>query len=167
MKFRKPDHRIDAPIIFVHPADEAWDTEALNKSFKEHGKDCPWLVYCTGQSRFDLGPVQHFLKGSPVEFHGRRLDAIELNEITALWEREAVQGFPRARASVLKSLRLCLTKVERDGTSLVDLERPGDLTNADVQTLTDSFDEGIEVLRLVGNAFFQASKPLSDAEKKR
>ncbi|MEL6705033.1 MAG: hypothetical protein AAFP15_12205 [Bacteroidota bacterium] len=167
MQFRKPPtHRIDAPIVFVHPGDSAWDTEAIEKSREEHGEDCPWSRYCSGATRYDIGPVTHLLSGKPVEFHLRRLDAIQLNDVTGLREREALQGFLYARAASMKGARLGLVSIEQDGRKLLELQRPADLTITDVQTITDSFDEGIEVLRLVGAAVFQASQPLRDDEKK-
>ncbi len=165
---KPPTHRVDAPIVFVHPADEAWDADKVEKSEEEQGDNCPFAVYSSGQTRFDLSAngVQALLSGSPVEWHLRRLGALELNEINGLMERETVQGFPIARAAYLQAARYGLASVKQDGQDVVELARPGNLSAKDVDALAELTSLGVELLLHVGRAVYLASQPLRDDEKK-
>lgn len=167
-----PRHRIDTPIIAVHPADDAWDSERVEKSFKEHGEDCPFYRYHAGQTRYDLGArgehgsANDLLSGNPVEFHLRRLSTLQLNEVTGLAERELNQSFPIPRAAYLQAARYGLMAVKQGATEVLRLERPGDLTEADIESLGLMTDLGIGLVLFVGQATYAASQPLTDAEKK-
>ncbi len=167
-----PRHRIDAPIIAVHPADDAWDAAELEKSSEEHGDDCPFLRYHRGVTRFDLGArnahgsAQDLLSGQPVEFHLRRLSTLQLNEVQGMLERELTQDFPIPRAAYLLAARYGLTAVKQGGTSLVDIDRPGNLTEADLQTLGTLTDLGLGLIMFIGQASYAASQPLTEAEGK-
>lgn len=170
MKFQKPpQHRVDTPIVFIHPADEAWDQDAVAKSGEEKGDECPFTVYQSGRTRFDLqaNGAQALLTGKPVEYHLRRLSALELNEVSGLMERAALQSFPIARAAYLQAARYGLTAVKCDGNELIELDRPGNLSVADVDTLADCTPLGVELLIHIGQASYVASIPLRDDEKKR
>lgn len=167
MKIRKPPrHRIDAPIVYIHPADEAWDTEAIAKSEEEHGRECPWIRYHSGATRFDATEVQRFLTGSPTEFHLRRLSTLQLIEVQTMVDREYGQACYTLRTAYLLALRYGLTAVKQGGMPFVDLTSPGNLSNSDVETLAQISDIGISLLRSIGEAVYLASQPLSEDEKK-
>lgn len=168
-----PRHRIDAPIIAIHPADAAWDTEKIEASHKEHGDACPYDVYHRGLTRYDItargqhGSVQELLSGDPVEFHLRRLSTTELNEVQALLEREITQDYPIARKAYAAACRYGLVAVKQGGVPILDLQRPGSLTEADMDALRDLTDLGLKLVVFVGQASYAASQPLTEAEGKR
>lgn len=173
MQFIKPPrHRVDAPIVFVHPADGSWDKEAVAKAEEDHGSESPFLVYQSGRTRFDLGArgehgsAQDLLSGKPVEYHLRRLSVLELNEVQGLLEREVSQGYPLPRSAYLQAARYGLSAVKSDGNELLELERPGNLTRADVETLAECTELGGDLLMHIGQASYAASRPLRDDEKK-
>ncbi len=171
---KPPRHRIDAPITFVHPADEAWDQDKVTKSQEEHGEDCPFLRYCKGETRFDLsatmehGRVDEFFlaEASPIEFRLMRLGVLEYNDVQSTKERELLQGKPIARAAFLMACRFGLKSVEQDGRKIVDLDSPEDLSVADLQKLADLTSVGSDLPILIGQAVYLASQPLRDDEKK-
>ena len=167
MKFRlPPKHRVDAPIVFIHPADEAWDQDAVAKSEEEHGKECPFLQYCTGETRCDPSDAQHLLKGQPVEYHLSRLSALQLNEVQSLIERDITQGGPMTRTGYLQAARYGLKELKQGGAELVALQSPGNLSMADIELLRDATPLGIDLIRQIGAAVYQASQPLREDEKK-
>ncbi len=173
MKFQSPPrHRIDAPIIFVHPADDAWDTDKVKGSEDEHGDDCPFLSYHRGDTRFDLaasgehGSANALLSGTPVEYHLRRLSALQLNEVQGLLERDLMQGSPMGRMGYLQAARYGLSSIKQGGAELLKLQSPGNLSTPDVEALAQATELGIELLRHIGQAVYQASQPLRDDEKK-
>ena len=167
-----PRHRIDAPIIAIHPADEAWDDQKVEESAEAHGEDCPFLRYHRGTTRYDLGArgehgaAQDFLSGSPVEFHLRRLSTLQLNEVQGMLEREITQGFPIPRAAYLLACRYGLMAVKQGASTVLDLERPGNLSEKDVEALGSLTDLGIGLVVFVGQASYAASQPLTEAEGK-
>lgn len=167
MKFRPPTHRIDAPIVYIHPADEAWDQDAIAKSEEEHGELCPYLQYVAGKTRYDAGGVQHLLKGNPVEFHGKRLGVVQLNEVQALADREGFQQSWTTRGAYMQAARYGLSAVKQGGEDVLTLQSSGNLTTVDLETLRDCSDLGIELIRDIGRALYIASQPLRDDEKKR
>lgn len=166
MKFRPPTHRVDAPIVFIHPADEAWDQDKIAESEKEHGEDCPYLRYVAGKTRYDASDVQHLLKGDPVEFHGKRLGVVQHNEVQSLADREGFQQAWTTRGAYMQAARYGLHAVKQGGVEVIDLGSPGSLTTVDLEKLRDCSDLGIELIRDIGRAFYIASQPLRDDEKK-
>ena len=168
MKLRRkpPAHRIDAPIIFIHSGDEAWDQDAITKSEEEHGESCPFLRYHRGDTRYDIGDLGPTLKGQAVEFHLRRLSVGQLNEVQDLLEREYSHGSPMTRMAYLQAARYGLTAVKRSGTELIRLQCPGGLTEPDMEALRDLSDLGINLIRTIGQAVYLASQPLREDEKK-
>lgn len=167
MQFRKPPkHRVDAPIVYIHPADEAWDTDAVNASFEEHGKDCPHFRYHSGETRFDASEVQGLLKGQPVEYHLTRLSALQLNEVQSLMERDHAQSGYMYRTAYLQAARYGLAEIKQGGQELIALHMPGNLSAVDIEMLAGATDIGIDLIRLIGQASYQASQPLRDDEKK-
>lgn len=167
MKFRPPKHRVDSPIVFIHPADDAWDQDAVAKSEEDNGEDCPFLAYHRGDTRYDSSGVQHLFSGQPVEFHLRRLSVIELNEVQSLMERDIAQQSWRFRAAYLQSARYGLTAVKQGGSEILKLRSPGSLSNDDVEAIGTCTELGIDLLKDIGRAVHLASQPLRDDEKKR
>ena len=167
-----PRHRIDAPIIAVHPADDAWDQAKVEKSAEEHGEDCPFLRYHAGLTRYDLGArgqhgsAQDLLSGNPVEFHLRRLSTLQLNEVQGLLEREITQDFPIPRGAYLLAARYGLMAVKQGGSTVIDLERPGNLSDKDLEALGTMTDLGLALVMFIGQASYAASQPLTEAEGK-
>ncbi|MGH1451190.1 MAG: hypothetical protein ACRBBM_17435 [Pseudomonadaceae bacterium] len=157
---------MDAPIVFIHPADSAWDKDAVAASEKEHGKDCPFLRYHSGDTRFDASEVQALLKGRPIEFHLSRLSALQLNEVQSLIERDHVQSAYMYRTAYWLAERYGLIAIKQGGDTLIELRSPGNLTIADNELLVESFDIGIDLIRHIGQAVYLASQPLRDDEKK-
>ena len=57
---RPPQHRADAPIVYVHPRDKAWDHDRITREqaeMKQAGKDAtkhPAAQYMGGHTRYDL-----------------------------------------------------------------------------------------------------------------
>ena len=169
MQFRKPPkHRVDAPIVFIHPADEAWDQDAVAESEAKNGADCPFVRYHSGETRFDATEVQAsgLLTGQPVEYHLKRLSALQLNEVQGLAERDMVQQSPMARTGYLQSARYALHEIKRGGGELAPLHSPGNLSVLDIEMLRDATELGIDLIRDIGKAGYLASQPLRDDEKK-
>jgi hypothetical protein len=164
---RPPKHGADDPIIYIHPSDEAWDEQAISDTSDDEGvDDDPFIEYCSGRTRFSPVGVQHLLSGNPVEFHLRRLSAIELTEVASLMERDHAQGSTSYRTAYLQAARYGLTAVKQSGMDLVRLQSPGALSADDIEVLS-STSMGIELIRCVGQAVHIASQPLRDDEKKR
>ncbi len=172
MKFRPPRHRADAPIVFVHPADPAWDTDKVEQSLTEHEDSCPVQRYNRGATRFDLsaqgehGCAADFLGPGAVEYHLRRLSVLQQNEVQGMLERELSQDFPVPRSAYLQAARYGLTAVKRDGAEVYEVERPGNLSVKDVDALGTATEIGIDLLLHIGQAAYVASRPLRDDEKK-
>lgn len=165
MKFRPPTHRVDAPIVFIHPADPAWDQESVGKAAEEHGKDSAFARYHAGATRYDAGEVQALLSGQPTEFHLRRLDARQLIEVQSLLERDVAQDKPLLRSAFLQAACYGLKEVKKGAVKALDLESPCALTSADIELLC-STELGIGLIQAVGQAVYLASQPLRDDEKK-
>jgi hypothetical protein len=174
MKFRPPTNRVDSPIVFVHPADDAWDTDAVVKSTEEHGEDSPFSQYHSGATRYDLqamgahGAAGDMLGPGATEYHLRRLSMLELNEVQGLMEREFAQQFPIPRSAYLQACRYGLVAIKSDGRDVMELNRRGgSLSVDDVDTLAECTELGPSLIMHLGQAVYLASQPLRDAEKKR
>lgn len=83
MAFRPPQHRIDAPALYVAKSDD-WDFDRIDRERKEHGEH-PVDRYWRGDTRFDLDAREtyagaevaprDYLGGDYTVFHLRRLDS--------------------------------------------------------------------------------------------
>src|SRR5689334_11416959 len=107
---RPPQHRVDAPIMFVHPTDTAWDyprIKAEQEKMRESGADPlmhPVARYHGGWTRYDLdaqatlfGEVvrpRDYLDESkqPVMWKLRRLTQPQWYEIHPRWEKAGRNG---------------------------------------------------------------------------
>lgn len=165
MKFRPPTHRVDAPIVFIHPADPAWNQEAVAEAAKKDGKDSAFARYHAGKTRYDASDVQAFISGQPVEFLLRRLDATQLIEVQSLLERDVVQQKKMMRSAFLQAACYGLSEVKQGGVQALDLESPGSLSQEDIDALC-STELGIDLVQAIGQAVYLASQPLRDDEKK-
>jgi hypothetical protein len=182
LSFRPPQHRADAPIVYIHPKDSAWDTdryEAEVEQMKEAGEnpaDHPLGQYLGGHTRYDLDApskvlgaetsARAYLKpdSAPTKFYLRRLSPADYYELRGTWEIELQRQTMRPRQSYYKAAINGLDKIE-NGPEL-EGGNGRRLTTKDVSALYDSC-EGLEDLLLdIGEAVFVASMPLSVAEKK-
>ena len=162
---RPPQHRADAPIVFIHPADEAWDQDRINQDCKDK-PDHPVQQYFGGHTRYDLTPqVIEYLKpdSQPTKFYLRRLDWEKWGVCRSKWETSIVRGEPRQRDAYVYACTWGLERVE--GIEL-NIDPLRGLQWQDKQKLYELSTDDIELLYDVGLAVYQASLPLSEAEKK-
>lgn len=162
-----PHHRADAPIVFIHPQDDAWDHDKVAADLKD-AEDHPLQLYWGGHTRYDLTPaVQAYLKpdSKPTKFFLRRLKWDEWLECKSAWERAILQRDGRPVAAYTEACRLGLQKIE-NGFEIGDREVSGRLSYRDMQKLQDMSVAGMELILDVGQAVYQASMPLTEAEKK-
>lgn len=186
---RPPQHRIDAPIVYVHQDDDAWNIERVREEQKrmaaagEDQKHHPVALYQGGWTRYDLNAkgtvlgdvvaVSDYLDEGkhPMRWVLRRLTVTEWYEVHALFERAARMG-EQPYACYLRCFALGVTRLE-GGPSLE--MTGGRLTMADMEVIRDMADgtadlaEGrppIDFPFDVGTAVYNASSPLTDPEKK-
>lgn len=162
---RPPTHRADAPIVFIHPHDDAWDHERIDRDLKD-AVDHPMQLYFGGHTRYDLtAEVISYLKSGarPTKFFLRRLHWDEWLKCKAMWERSVMARDPRAVDAYVEACRLGLTKIE-DGPELHD--STGSVSYRDMQRLQDLSTRNYDLVLDIGQAVYQASMPLSAAEKK-
>lgn len=175
---RPPQHRADAKIVYVHPADESWDEERILREQEEMREreekpgDHPVARYLGGWTRYDLDAVatlngetvsarQYLDPSKPAtEWHLRRLRVDERYEIDSLLEQDIRAGSMKPRKAYLRACVLGLKKVE-NGPELEGAGRR--LTANDLEKLQDLHPD----LPLdIGEAVYTASLPLRDDEKK-
>ena len=176
-----PSHRVDAPIVFVHPSDPAWDKERVEA--EQAQMDAPEMHpvarYQNGWGRFDLSAEYTVLgqphcaldyldeSKQPTRWKLRRLTALEWYEVHPLWQKAIARGELPYDAF----LRACAIGLEKAEPDLgVELKRPGGrLSASDVQLLHDMGQEqspAIDLVFDIGSAVYTASLPLTDSEKK-
>lgn len=181
---RPPQHRVDAPIIFVHPSDGAWDHErvlaeqAEMVKLEQDPKRHPYAQYHGGWTRYDLGAtatvlgsvvcVRDYLDESkqPTLWHLRRLTGAQWYEVNPLWVKAATAREQPTHAYI-KAFLMGLHKVEHGP----QLELPGGRPSAhDFEIVTElghAQDEPVELPIDIGCAVYTASMPLSESEGKR
>ena len=182
LKQRPPQHRVDASIIWVHPRDEAWDTERIRRekdeleAQKKDESDHPIARYLSGETRFDLDArmtfgdkvvtAREYLRPeeAPTLWYLNRLSAKDAYEAEAQFNTEVFgQGNPIPIRTYLWCCLRGVKKVENGP----DLEGAGGkgklLRDSDLEKLR-SLDEQLPVL--LGQAVMEASKPLREDEKK-
>lgn len=179
---RPPPQRVDAPIIFVHPSDPAWDTKrvvAEQTEMKARGElpaMHPVSRYQGGWTRYDLdaagtvagqsvSPRDYLdLAKHPTMWKLRRLSGLEWYEVNPLVKQAGRRG-DEPDAAYLLACIIGLESVENGPL----LSRPGGrLGPADIQLLHDTGQEngGIDLVHDIGEAVYQASMPLTESEKK-
>lgn len=169
-----PSHRIDATPILVLEEDSAWDKpriEAERKALKDakHDPDRhPVAVYHSGETRYDLGATVRMPDGS----EGKAIDYLNVGEAFQFvlkripWSSVyAIQQSVGASFMVGNSLacRLTLERVDGVGAPKIEHDKLGMVTDESMQAL---FDLRPSLPVSIGVAGFQASMPLSPAEKK-
>ena len=187
---RPPEHAADADPLFIHPDDDAWDFERLDREraalIDEHkaakrvgpAPSHPWDDYQSGATRYDIEAtgtigstmvsVREYLlpEKAPTVFHLRRVSG-------KMWARSAA-AMAGVGGSVDQLWELCrwgLVKVTDGMEDLPDARweiRGGEggtpLTERDMQAL---FDAGHDALVLkLGWAVYHCSAPLTEAEGK-
>lgn len=174
---RPPQHRLDSNMVYVHPSDDAWNTQLINDELAKMDDPSkhPMSRYFGGFTRYDLQAEAHVgdkltspaeyldLSKHPCVWHLKRLSYSDWNEVFAMWQRSLSRDEPPLKAYEL-ACRLGVKKVE-NGPELAG--PPGQLTERDMATL-DAYrlEFGINLIRDIGLAVFQANLPLNDAEKK-
>ena len=162
---RPPTHRADAPIVYVHPSDDAWDQDRIKADLADK-TDHPLQQYWGGYTRYDLTPaVQAYFKpdARPTKFYLRRLKWDEWMRCKGMWERSVVSGDPRPVEAFVEACRLGLVRI--DNGPEID-PAGGRLSDRDMQRIQDLSTDRYEMILDVGQAAYQASMPLSEAEKK-
>lgn len=179
---RPPQHRVDAPIVYIHPSDSAWQTDrvaaeqAAMKARGEEPKMHPVARYQGGWTRYDLD-AQFTLEGKvvtardyldeaqqPTMWRLHRLNVAQWYEIHPLWEKAASNG-EQPYAAFVRAAMIGVEKVENGPT----LELPGGrLSPTDMQTLHEIGQaSGVDLVFDLGKAVYTASMPLSESEGKR
>lgn len=172
-----PQHRADAPIVFVHHDDSAWDMERVRAEQAEirdtNGDPTqhPVARYLGGYTRYDLDAPGQVLgrpttareyideNKQPTRWTLRRLSWREWYEVQPLFERAAIAK-ERPRAAYATACQMGVVKVEAGPT----LEFVGGrLTNSDMQRL---YEIDQELPYDLGAAVYAASLPLSESEGK-
>lgn len=171
---RPPTHRADAPIVYVHPKDPAWDRERIDrelKALRDEGKpesQHPVLRYQGGFTRYDVDAIADYLKPDATRFYLKRIGVFDWQEVESMREAQVLAG-AKPRRAYLRCLALALSKID-NGPTIVG--EPGALLPEDVERIAalSYYDEDekrvIDVLYDVGEAAYTASMPLSKAEKK-
>lgn len=168
---RPPQHRGDAPILFVHEDDDAWDKTKINEQvrrLKKRAVDHPFVRYQAGATRFDLSAPDEGPDGESGVLAYLDMTRATVFALRRLTWREVYTLQPMiAGGNVLGAYGLaCSWALERvDGPSAIKVERDsgGSLTDETLQAL---FDLNASLPRAIGAAAFAASLPLLEAEKK-
>lgn len=178
---RPPQHRIDAPIIYIHDSDTAWDNDrvtAEQKQLREKDLDPrmhPVARYQGGFTRYDLGAETSLLGQSvtvadyldeskqPTKWTLRRLTVGEWYEIHPGWRR-AHQSGERPYAAFIRSAIVGITKVENGPQLELTHGRLTDNDLAKLHELGQSID--VDLIYDLGQAVYQASMPLTEVERR-
>jgi hypothetical protein len=175
---RPPQHRADAKIVYVHPADSSWDEERIlreQNEMKKRGEkpsDHPVSRYLGGWTRYDLDapstldgktvtPREYLDPTRPAtEWHLKRLSTQDRCEIENLIDQERNAGSNMPRKAYLRACNMALASVEC-GPELDGYL--GRMTADDFDTL-DSMFPGLPLD--IGGAAYVASLPLRTTKKK-
>lgn len=176
---RPPQNRSDAPIIFVHEDDPAWDLARVKEeqaALGDHAKNHPVAQYFGGWTRYDLDAKGTLADGrvvtareyldeaqQPTMWKLRRLTWDQWYEVHPVVEKAWRSG-ERPFAGYIKA---CLYGLERvDNGPTFDMPA-GRMSTADLAKLHEmSQANDIDLAYDIGEAVYQASMPLSESEKK-
>lgn len=175
---RPPQHRADAPPLFIYQGDDAWDWERINRERDELEKSGakgghPVDHYLGGATRYDID-APATIGGATVSARsylreGAKPTVFELRRVSGLERTKAAVAFgdSQARQDALWRLaKIGLVKV----TEGFDGE-PWDLEGGVVPMTDHDLQQLYEVdpllVQAVGFAVFHTSAPLSEAEGKR
>jgi hypothetical protein len=175
MALQPPQYRADAPIVFVHESDGAWDRARIiaeREKMLERGIDPkyhPVSRYLGGWTRYNLdAPATLFDEATtaraylieserPTLWKLRRLGREDWYEVQPMWEASRARGEPRPMKCYQRCCELGLVGVENGPA----LELPGGRPNrSDLDRL---FAIGHDMPFDIGCAVYQASMPLDVA----
>lgn len=173
-KIKPPQHRADAPGIFIPRGDSSFDQDRYDREIAQleaeggSRKDHPIERYYSGATRYDLS-AQELLFGqtttagsyfraedNPEKWILRRLDWDQWHRAMGLIEQGA---FGQAQ---LLAARFGVKGVENSSIRLEGAEA-GCLTHADMQRI---FDTDATLPTALGFACWKYSRPLDESEKK-
>jgi hypothetical protein len=181
MALRPPQHRIDAPILYVHPSDDAWDKprfESEKEQMRAAGldpRDHPLELYFGGFTRYDLSAkatvagevvtLRSYLDDAkhPTIWKLRRLTVHEWYDVSPIWEQEAI-----AKRKPTKAYFLAATIGIRQVDNGPTLDLPGGkLSPSDLEKLRDMGEAmGEDLILAIGEAVYSASMPLREDERR-
>jgi hypothetical protein len=181
MALRPPQHRIDAPIRFIHPSDTAWDRERWDREKDEMRKagldpsDHPVDRYLGGFTRYDpdaeatvngaVVTVNEYIDDAkqPTVWHLKRLTILQWYDVQPMWERDVRAGQSPKKAYV-HAATIGVAKVDNGPT--LDLTG-GKLTTSDLEKLREiGSGIGDDLIVAIGEAVYQASMPLREDERR-
>lgn len=168
-----PAHRADAPIMFVHGDDPAWDRDRVHKeqeALGELAKSHPVARYMGGWTRYDLDARGTLADGTitaprdyiddskqPTLWKLRRLSWDQWYEIHPMVEK-AWRNNERPYAAYLKACHYGVERVENGPTLELTAGR---LSATDISTLHEwGQSNSIDLIFSLGEAVYQASMPL-------
>lgn len=171
---RPPQHRADAPGVFIPRSDSSFDQDRYDRELAQleaeggSRKDHPIERYYSGSTRYDLA-AQELLFGqvttagsyfrpeeNPEKWILRRLDWDQWHRVMGLIEQGA---FGQAQ---LLAARFGIKGVENSPIKLEGAEA-GLLTHQDMQRIHDA---DATLATALGFAAWKFSRPLDDVEKK-
>lgn len=171
---RPPTHRADAPIVFVHPSDPAWDKDRIDrelKALRDDGKpesQHPVLRYQGGFTRYDVDAIADYLGPDATKFYFKRIGLFDWQQIETLRDMDVAKS-AKPRTAYWRALAVSLVKVE-NGPPLVGESGAFLMEDFDRIAALNFYDEEkhriVDVFYDCGEAAYQASMPLSKAEKK-
>lgn len=182
MSLRPPQHRIDAPGVYVHAAESAWDEERIIREqteMEERGdsaSDHPVARYLGGWTRYDLDAsetlgdqvvtVREYLDmaKSPAMWKLQRLSVTDHYDVQGLWEQEVRSG-TRPFKAYLRACAVGLLGVE-NGPELAGAGKGKTLTISDLDKLHTLSPQAPELPIDIGMAIHNFSASLRDDEKK-
>lgn len=178
---RPPPNRVDAPIVFVHPDDPAWDKERIDAEMEALGPrqhEHPIVRYIGGWTRYDLdaqttyeGKVvtaREYLDETkqPTMWTLRRLTHEEWYEVRPMVDRSYQLGELRQVQAFVRACGYGLKKVDNGP----DLELPGGRPSRKDMALLHEMGQvqnpPVDLIYAIGEAVFQASMPLTETEGK-
>lgn len=173
---RPPSHRADAPIVYVHPSDPAWDNDRIARELKEYREadppkpesQHPVRRYRDGHTRYDITQVQDYIGPDATKWAFKRIGAFDWQDIEGMRDAQLARG-AKPRTAYLRALMISLVKCENGPTLVGECGRwlPEDVESIAALSFWDEdSNRTVDVLYDVGEAAYTASMPLSRAEKK-
>lgn len=171
MALRPPQYGGDAPIVYVHEGDTAWDLDRIRAERAEmlkrelDPKYHPVSRYLGGWTRYHLDAqatvldkavtVREYLREElkPTMWHLRRLGLREWYEVEPMWQSARARQVP-PMACYLRCCEIGLVRVENGPTLELPNGRPSESDMAKIYTIGQSMPNDI------GCAVYQASMPL-------
>lgn len=182
MALRPPQHRIDAPICYVHPKDTAWDHERIERERVEMKKagldpdDHPVARYGGGFTRYDLDAeatlfgqtvtVRAYLDEAkqPTIWRLKRLGVHDWYDVEPLWQKGRREGEEIPTRASVYAASIGVIKVENG--PVLELTS-GRLTTNDLERIREIGSAiGSDLIVSIGVAVYQGSMPLREDERR-